>query len=78
MQDDYEAMFVVDAVGGNDQIAHRTAIDRLIAAGAVPNTTLALVCELFLDWKSPLAEKAKPILNWYLPEVQKLAAAEAS
>jgi nicotinamidase-related amidase len=78
MKDNYEAMFVVDAVGGTSQIAHRTAIDRLIAAGAIANTSLALVCELFLDWASPLAEKARPTLNWYLGEVAKLAAAAKS
>jgi hypothetical protein len=48
-RDGYEAMFVVDAVGGMSQLAHRTAIERLAAAGAVPNTSLALVTELFRD-----------------------------
>jgi nicotinamidase-related amidase len=35
MRDGYEAMFVVDAVGGMSQLAHRTAIERLTVAGAV-------------------------------------------
>ncbi|MGC1458454.1 MAG: isochorismatase family protein, partial [Steroidobacteraceae bacterium] len=74
MRDGYEAMFVVDAVGGMSQLAHRTAIERLTAAGAVPNTSLALVTELFRDWKSPIANKARDVITWYLPEVQKLAA----
>jgi nicotinamidase-related amidase len=74
MQDGYETMFVVDAVGGMSQLAHRTAIERLTAAGAIPNTTLALVTELFRDWKSPLADKARTVIKWYTPEVQKLAA----
>lgn len=34
MRDGYEAMFVVDAVGGMSQLAHRTAIERLTAAHA--------------------------------------------
>lgn len=74
MRDGYEAMFVVDAVGGMSQLAHRTAIERLTAAGAVPNTSLALVTELFRDWKSPVADKARDLLKWYMPETQKLAA----
>ncbi|WP_242166280.1 isochorismatase family protein [Lysobacter sp. M15] len=74
MRDGYEAMFVVDAVGGMSQLAHRTAIERLTAAGAIPNTSLALVTELFRDWKSPIADKAREIVKWYLPEAQKLSA----
>ena len=73
MRDGYEAMFVVDAVGGMSQLAHRTAIERLTAAGAIPNTTLALVTELVRDWKSPIADKARQVITWYLPEAQKLA-----
>ena len=74
LRDGYEAMFVVDAVGGMSQLAHRTAIDRLTAAGAIPNTSLALVTELFRDWKSPVADKARELLKWYMPAAQKLAA----
>jgi nicotinamidase-related amidase len=74
LKDGYDATFVVDAVGGMSQLAHRTAIERLTAAGAIPNTTLALVTELFRDWKSPMAGKARDILKPYLAEVQKFAA----
>lgn len=73
MRAGYEAMFVVDAVGGMSQLAHRTAIERLTAAGAVPNTSLALVTELFRDWKSPLADGARDVIKWYMPEAQKFA-----
>jgi len=48
----YDVTFVVDAVGGRSQLTHQTAIQRLAHAGAVPNTSLALVTELFRDWKS--------------------------
>jgi nicotinamidase-related amidase len=71
LKDGYEATFVVDAVGGLSQLAHHTAIERLSHAGAVPNTALALVTELFRDWKSPLADKGREIVKWYLAEVQK-------
>lgn len=73
LADGYEAMFVVDAVGGMSQLAHRTAVDRLTAAGAIPNTSVALVTELFRDWKSPLADSGRKLLQWYLPEAAKHA-----
>jgi len=68
----YEAMFVTDAVGGRSQIAHRTAIERLTHAGAVPNTALAVLCEAFRDWTSPQADKAREVIAWYFAEVPKL------
>ena len=72
--DGYDVTFGVDAVGGLSQLAHRTAIERLAHAGAVPNTSLALVTELFRDWKSPVADKARALIKPYLAEVQKLTA----
>jgi nicotinamidase-related amidase len=72
MADGYEATFVVDAVGGLSQLAHRTAIERLAHAGAVPNTSLALVTELFRDWKSPVADKARELIKAYQADLQKL------
>lgn len=74
LKDGYETMFVADAVGGRSQTAHRTAIERLAHAGAVPNTALAVVTELFRDWTSPLAAKAREIIYWYFAEVPKLTA----
>jgi nicotinamidase-related amidase len=74
LRDGFDAMFVVDAVGGMSQLAHRTAVERLTAAGAIPNTSMALLTELFRDWKSPLSDKARELLKWYVPEAQKLAA----
>jgi nicotinamidase-related amidase len=73
IRDGHEAMFVVDAVGGMSQLAHRTGIERLTAVGAIPNTSLALVTELFRDWKSPIAHKAREVITWYLPEIQRVA-----
>lgn len=74
LKNGYESMFVVDAVGGRSQAAHRTAIERLAHAGAVPNTALAVVTELFRDWASPLADKAREVIFWYFAEVAKLNA----
>jgi len=74
LKDGYEGMFVTDAVGGRSQSAHRIAIDRMAHAGAVPNTALAVVTELFRDWASPLANKAREVIYWYFGEVTKLKA----
>lgn len=74
LQDGYEGMFVTDAVGGRSQSAHRTAIERMAHTGAVPNTALAVVTELFRDWGSPLAGKAREVIYWYFAEVPKLKA----
>jgi nicotinamidase-related amidase len=74
LKDGYEGMFVADAVGGRSQAAHRTAIERMAHAGAVPSTALAVVTELFRDWASPLADKARDVIYWYFAEAPKRGA----
>jgi hypothetical protein len=69
LKDGYEAMFVTDAVGGRSQVAHRTGIERLAHAGAVPSTALSVVTELFRDWATPLAGPALEVIHWYFREV---------
>jgi nicotinamidase-related amidase len=68
----YEVMFVTDAVGGRSQVAHRTGIERLSHAGAVPTTALAVNTELFRDWASPLAGPAREVIYWYFTDVSNL------
>ena len=68
----YAAQFVADAVGGRSEVAHRTGIERMSLAGAVPNTTLAVVMEWFRDWAGPLADAAREVTVWYLAEVSKV------
>jgi nicotinamidase-related amidase len=74
LKDGYDVAFVVDAVGGLSQVAHRTAVERLTHAGAVPTTALATVTELFRDWASPVAGKAREIIKAYQVELQGVAA----
>src|SRR6266487_58496 len=69
LKDGYDVMFVTDAVGGRSQASHRTGIERLSHAGAVPTTALAVVTELFRDWASPLAAPALEVIHWYFREV---------
>jgi nicotinamidase-related amidase len=72
LKDGYDAMFVTDAVGGRSQVAHRTGIERLSHAGAVPTTALAVNTELFRDWATPAAGPALEVIHWYFTEVPKL------
>ena len=72
LKDGYDVMYVTDAVGGRSQVAHRTAIERLAHAGAVPTTALAVTTELFRDWAGPLAAPAIDTIYWYFREIPKL------
>jgi nicotinamidase-related amidase len=74
LKESHDVMFVTDAVGGRSQTAHRTAIERLSVAGAVPTTALAVLCEMFRDWTSPKADNAREVIEWYFGEVPKLTA----
>ena len=58
LADGYEVSFLADAIGDGTKEEHDTAVMRLVQAGAVPMTTLAMMAEWFRDWKSPAgAEK---------------------
>jgi hypothetical protein len=72
LKDGYEVLYPADAVGGRSQTSHRTAVERLAHAGAVPTTALAVVTELFRDWASPLAGPARDVIYWYFNEIPKL------
>ncbi|MGA9874776.1 MAG: isochorismatase family protein [Solirubrobacteraceae bacterium] len=68
----YEAQFITDAVGSRSQIEHRTGIERLSFAGAVPNTAVGVFCELFRDWAGPLGKAGQELSGWYFREVPKV------
>jgi nicotinamidase-related amidase len=72
LKDGYEVLYVTDAVGGRSHIAHRTGIERLAHAGAVPTTALSVTTELFRDWAGPLYEQALDTIYWYFTAVPKL------
>ncbi|HEX4306150.1 MAG TPA: isochorismatase family protein [Solirubrobacterales bacterium] len=72
LKEGYDVMYVTDAVGGRSQVAHRTGIERLAHAGAVPTTALAVTTELFRDWASPEAAAALKVIHWYFLEAPKL------
>lgn len=68
LKDGYEVAIVADAVGGESKEEHDIAILRMIHAGAVPNTTTAMIAEWFRDWKSPRAKAGREILVPFLKE----------
>lgn len=76
LNEGYDVTFPTDAVAGLSYVAHTTAVQRLVQAGAIPNTTLALVTELFRDWKSELATKARPLIMNYLANYHELESTE--
>ena len=50
MEAGYEVYAVVDASAGTSQIAHDTAIQRIVQAGAVPVTWQQVLLEYQRDW----------------------------
>jgi nicotinamidase-related amidase len=61
LADGYEVSFIEDAVADSTKELHDVAVLRLAQAGAVPNTTQAMMAEWDSDWKSPLADAAKEL-----------------
>src|SRR6202045_5055970 len=68
LADGYEVMFVEDAVGDSLRENHDIAVLRLAHAGAIPNTTMAMMGEGFRDWKSPRAAAALELFVPYREE----------
>lgn len=61
----YEVYVVVDAIGGVSTTAHEAAVQRMVQAGAVPVTVLALACEWQRDWGRPGADRLRSALREY-------------
>ena len=72
LKDSFEIMIPVDAVGGLSHVSHNTAVDRMIQAGAIPNTSLAVMTEFFRDWKDPRATTMRPLLVQHLQDTKTL------
>ncbi|KUN29392.1 hypothetical protein AQJ23_01005 [Streptomyces antibioticus] len=64
--------FTADAVGGITKEAHDLAVQRMIQAGSVPNTTMAQICEAGLDWASPRGPIIREVGGWMAEELAKL------
>lgn len=72
LSEGYEVMFIEDAVGDKSKEEHENAVRRLIQAGAVPTSSIALTAEWFRDWAAPIAQHAREIYPPFLIESAKL------
>ena len=72
IREGYEVYFVADAIGGVSKVAHESAIERMIQAGAVPITVLGLACELQRDWGRPGAERLRAVMREYFGKLRAL------
>lgn len=70
LEEGYFTCIPVDAVGGLSKIAHETAIMRMVHAGTVPNTSLALITEFFRDWKDQRGTLIRPLMEQHLKETK--------
>ncbi len=61
----FEVYPVIDAVGGVSSVAHETAVQRMIQAGAQPVTSLALGSEFMRNWARDDADLYRVIINDY-------------
>jgi nicotinamidase-related amidase len=74
LADGYEVAFIEDAVGDTSKQQHDTAVLRLAHAGAIPNTTVGMIAEWFLDWKLPVASEWRKVAPQYYDELAPLLA----
>jgi nicotinamidase-related amidase len=72
LREGYEVYVVADAIGGVSRVAHDTAMQRMVQAGAVPISVLGLACELQRDWGRPDADRLRSIMRQYFGELKAL------
>jgi hypothetical protein len=72
LADGYEVMFIEDAVGDSSKQQHDTAVLRLAHARAIPNTTVGMIAEWFLDWKLPVANEWRMAAPKYYDDIAAL------
>jgi len=65
LREGFEVFVVEDAIGGVSATAHKAAMQRMVEAGAVPVTVLALACELQRDWGRPGADRLRGVMREY-------------
>jgi nicotinamidase-related amidase len=68
----YQVYVVTDAIGGVSGVAHESAMQRMIQAGAVPISVLGLACELQRDWGRPEANRLRTIMREYFGKLKAL------
>jgi len=68
----YQVYVVADAIGGVSRVAHESAMQRMIQAGAIPISVLGLACELQRDWGRPGADRLRTIMREYFGKLKAL------
>lgn len=72
LREGYQVYVVADAIGGVSHVAHESAMQRMIQAGAIPVTVLGLACELQRDWGRPEANRLRVIMREYFGKLKAL------
>ena len=72
LRDGYEVYFVADAIGGVSPVAHESAVQRMIQAGATPISVLGLACELQRDWGRSGADRLRAVMREYFGKLKGL------
>lgn len=67
IKDGYEAYAVVDASGTWNQLVAQTATLRMVQAGVIPMTWVAVAAELQNDWRKPTGEQLAELMAGHLP-----------
>lgn len=75
LREGYEVYVVTDAIGGVSRVAHESALQRMIQAGAVPITVLGLACELQRDWGRPDANRLRAVMREYFGKLKAIKGA---
>jgi nicotinamidase-related amidase len=70
----YQVYVVADAIGGVSRVAHESAMQRMMQAGATPISVLGLACELQRDWGRPEANRLRAIMREYFGKLKALRA----
>jgi nicotinamidase-related amidase len=70
LREGYKVFVVADAIGGVSKIAHDSAMQRMVQAGATPITVLGLACELQRDWGRTDANKLRAIMREYFSKLR--------
>ena len=72
LREGYEVYVVEDAIGGVSRVAHDSAMQRMIQAGATPISVLGRACELQRDWGRPDANRLRAIMREYFGTLRAL------
>jgi hypothetical protein len=62
----YNVFVVLDVSSTNNKLAEDAAVTRLVRAGAVPTSWIAVATELVKDWNSPQGQQLMPVIQAHL------------